>query len=179
MINVLYDSNGKAIEVKIQIGGIFYPLPWNKETQIIDWSLIDYEPTQTVLKAAWDAWAAGKDLTYELRDRPDLVPVTPTTINPPNWNLFCNSLLKNLAYARISETSTNQNAVRRLETIAISASISKEEIDINLIALFWNQMIAGITVKLTTEEIADWSAIAISSFIPISFDSSGLISVVQ
>ncbi|RCJ20134.1 hypothetical protein A6S26_05280 [Nostoc sp. ATCC 43529] len=94
----------------------------------------------------------------------------------PDWGAFNRAILPNAAYNRMSESSTNRGAVRRLESIAISAGVSGSQYEnYDIIAMLWNAMIDGVPIlsKPSSQEIAGWNAIALAAFMPFSFDASG------
>lgn len=94
----------------------------------------------------------------------------------PDWGAFNRAILPNAAYNRMTESSTNRGAVRRLESIAISAGVSGSQYEnYDIIAMLWNAMIEGVPIlnKPTSQEIAEWRAIASSAFMPFSFDANG------
>jgi hypothetical protein len=75
MLKLSYDSNGKVVSVAILNIGGYSNVPINLESFLVTW-----EPTtdlnrkqQQYLQSAWNEWLVGKDLSVELRDRPDLV----------------------------------------------------------------------------------------------------------
>lgn len=95
----------------------------------------------------------------------------------PDWSNFNSAILNNAAYNRVAGLSTNQRAVSRLETIAVTLGSAPDDKDANylVIAGFWNAMLNEIAVvsKPTTAEIAQWSAIASTAFMPFTFDTNG------
>jgi hypothetical protein len=93
----------------------------------------------------------------------------------PDWGVYNRSLLTNTAYNRVSQATTNQASVRRLESIAIAAGVNKALVDIDIMTILWNDMIDGVPLisKLTAKEAEGWRAIALSAFMPFSFAADG------
>jgi hypothetical protein len=74
MIQIFRDDEGNTKDVAILTVGGYYLLTGilNLSDYSINWEAIAYLPTRQAVQSAWEEWAVGKDLAYELRDRPDL-----------------------------------------------------------------------------------------------------------
>ncbi len=170
MIDISYDSAGKANTIHIQVNDYYALVPWNPTTKSIDWNTIDYQPTHDSIKAAWDTWANGKDLSVELRDRPDLVPPPPTP--QPNWLSFNKDFLVDSGYLRIVSSCPAPVLISRLETLCISANQN-----LGIISATWNAIINSLSIKPSDSEIASWNTIAKNNYMNFHFGSDGTLSL--
>lgn len=95
----------------------------------------------------------------------------------PDWDTYNRGFLVNVAYNRITQATTNRSAVRRLETIAISAGVSNQVVEINIFEILWNSMIDGTPQDAlpTTEEAEEWEAIALAAYMNFKFIENGKI----
>lgn len=101
---------------------------------------------------------------------------TPRPIVSSDWSGFKLAMLSHAAYQRVSNVAENQLAVNRLETFF---SIQGEELP--LAAQLWKAMISSCPASMqpVAAEAAEWDAIAAENDMPITFDSSGLLQVVE
>jgi hypothetical protein len=172
MINLNYDSEGKInqINIYIQEDDSWIPVQIDLQTLEIDWDSITYPPTRESIRSAWEAWAKGKDVAYELRDRPELTP--PQSEPQPDWNALKFAFLGNSGYQRITLQSTAILAVTRLENAVIDY-VSGMRPTYSLIKFFWDAIIGGILSSPTVSEVASWNAIALNTHMKFSFDADG------
>jgi hypothetical protein len=170
VININYDETGKALVIHINTGGGWAQVPWNPESQSIDWDSINYEPTRNSIKSAWDEWASDKDLKYELRDRPDLAPPQPEI--GPDWVSVKYGFFGNAGYSRAIAQTNNQRAVSRTE-IAITDYASGVNPNYPILKNLWDAIIEGLVLKPSTSEIASWNVIALTTHMKFKFDDKG------
>lgn len=180
-IFIIRDTLGKTSGVNIFVpAGYHVPVPITNLLELstpdweaqIDWNSIEYPPTRESIKKAWDGWTEGKDLTYELRDRPDLAPPQPES--QPDWNALKYSFLQNSGYSRITAQTSNQRTVSRLE-LAIADYASGVNPNYSLLKTFWDSIVDGLTLinKPTNPEISSWNAITLAAHMKFSFGSDG------
>ncbi len=173
MIKINYDPNGKVENIHIQINDYFALIPWNPDTKLIDWDSIDYQPTRDSIKSAWDSWAEGKDLSVELRDRPDLIPPPPPPPVPqPNWSKFNREFLIDSGYLRIVSQCPVPVVMSRLESLCMSANQSTD-----IIGETWNTIINTLSVKPSATEINSWNKLAKENYMNFHFGYDGTLTI--
>ena len=170
MLKINYDDTGKVQEIYIQISGSWVLVPWNFLTKSINWDSIDYEPTRNAIKSAWDAWAVGKDLTVELRDRPDLAVSQLKT--PPDWANFNKSFLVDPGYLRIISQNTVPVLISRLEILSIAANKN-----LDIMSATWNTIVSSLSVKPSPNEIYNWNKLADENYMDFYFANDGTFTI--
>ncbi|KYC42060.1 hypothetical protein WA1_18840 [Scytonema hofmannii PCC 7110] len=179
MIKITYDHTGNIVTIHVQTDDSFSQVPWDINSKTINWNLIDYEPTRNSIKTAWDNWAEGKDLNYELRDRPDLAP--PPDPVQPNWVDFNKTIILNAGFRRICNQSSAkieaQVLVSNCADIAMGASP-----DYQFLKAVWDVIVDNLNVivdslnvpaKPTSVEIKDLNEICDRTFMQFNIDSEG------
>lgn len=178
MIKTSYDSQGKVNCIHIQIDDYFAQVPWNSNTQLVEWESITYEPTKQSIKAAWDSWVEGKDLLVELGDRPDLAP-TPEQPKP-NWAVFNRLCVQSPVILQILTTTANQFAAHQLQLIASPAGYATgglDKADYPLFQYVWSLVIDGLPQPPTSEMVAELNIVAANANMDFSFNSQGKIEI--
>lgn len=170
MIILTRDNSGKVVTVHILTVGGYAPIPINLQSYEIDWESIEYLPTRKSIKSAWDEWAQGKDIVYELRYRPELA--TPEPEPQPDWNALKFAFLTNTGYQRITLQTTAVIAVTRLET-AVVDYIGGVQPTYSLFKTFWDAIINGLAIKPSQLEIDSWNAITAATNMKFYFSSNG------
>lgn len=172
LVKLAYNELGKVLTIHILIDDIYAEVPWSQEKKIVDWTLIDYEPTRNSIQSAWNNWASDKNLDFELRDRPDLIPAPLPA--QPDWNGYNIAMLQAPNYNRIANQSANQRAVSRLEIITADYA-SGANPNYSILQILWDSMIEGLSsrTKLAAEEIDNFNQIAQQFNMQFYFNAEG------
>lgn len=168
MLKLTYGFDGKVASVSVLAIGGYELIPINLQTLVIDWTFYTYAPTRESIKAAWDTWAAGKSLSFELRNRPDLVPL-PQHVEP-NWDKLAKSILVgdlNPLYVKITTASLGTVAddsivkLRNLNNIAVAAGkidqAVRVEKDESALAASFSILFSSSNFVLTQDEKNLWN----------------------
>ncbi len=171
MIKPAYDTQGQVSSVFILTLGGYAEVKINLDDYSINWDLsYPYEPTRNSIRSAWEEWADGKDLAFELRDRPDLA-ATPQPL-APNWQKLQDQLLGGALftlYQRITASSFVDPTTATLASIAnannistasgkISDSITNTTVRIEAALASGIQLLKLSGYVFTPEEIALWNS---------------------
>lgn len=117
-----------------------------------------------------EEWLAADDVeVLAFRDR---------ILQQPNWRLFRVSMMTHPAYRRIA-SSANLN--RPMEVQQLQIAISMPDPYLPVIRDLWEVLLTTISPEDQpgSQEIAEWNAIAASAHLPFTFDSQGLIELIQ
>lgn len=161
-IRLTFSSSGFLVECHINRGTALDPLwaslPFNPLTKVFDGS----HPLTQELRD-WEAIHGTLDLSDRAPDPPPPPPL--------DWQSFRRAILRDKAYQRVANSSTDQRAVSRLE---LSAGIESE--NWAEVQQSWNAAIVAtpiVKIALTTTEIATWNRLAFENAMPFSFALSG------
>ncbi|MEH2393701.1 MAG: hypothetical protein V7K21_19240 [Nostoc sp.] len=97
-------------------------------------------------------------------------------INKPNWGQFNREALMSMALGGILMNSSNQYAVDNLRTIIAPlgyTGLAKE--DYPLLQAVWAEIVKGLPVVPSENQIAELKAIALNANMPFTFNEVGLI----
>ena len=99
-----------------------------------------------------------------------VVAFVPSTAPDPEWNEFRAALYSNAAWMRVlnANPATASVIVASLFQAAQNPSLLME------VTVLWNGAIEGMETPLSTEEINNLNAIAVSNHIPLRLDESGV-----
>lgn len=92
----------------------------------------------------------------------------------PNWKAFALGMFSNAAYQRISNGSTADLAVNRLETF-----FAVEGGELAMLVQLWGLMLAQCpeTKRPTPTEVEKWNLIATANFMLIQFTPTGALEI--
>ncbi|MBD2491142.1 hypothetical protein [Aulosira sp. FACHB-615] len=102
-----------------------------------------------------------------------------TTITPPvqiNWAEFNRSMQTNTGYNQFIADAVDKDAVRRLETLAITLGVTNRQ-DFNLddLILLWNLALQSVPTEKhpLSSAVSEWNEIANRCYMPFEFSVDG------
>ncbi|OCQ96081.1 hypothetical protein BCD64_12050 [Nostoc sp. MBR 210] len=109
------------------------------------------------------------------------LPQPQSTITPQiNWAEFNRNMQSNAAYNQFISDAVDKDAVRRLETLAITLGVTNRQ-DFNLddLILLWNMVLASIPTENQplAFAISEWNQIANQSYMPFEFGTDGSMAI--
>lgn len=169
MIKINYSQSGSISEIFLQINDYWVQIPWDTTTQSIEWSSIDYQPTLDSIQSAWNAWAEGKDLSIELRDRPDLAPTQPKP--QPSWSAFNVGLLSLPAYNNLMAQSPGYLSANLSVTASQFATGSFN--NYSVLKMLWDAIVIAAANKPSAADLVTLNQLAQQNNMLFSFGSDG------
>lgn len=180
MLKISRDFNGNTTSVHLENGAY---IPINLTTYAINWDYYTNANTRAAIQVRWNEWSQGKDIAFELRDRPELA--RPLVV-APNWAQYAAAINQNAAYIAtinsILTTPANARVVARYESALdiLRFANTEKRIWLNLISR-WNAATALVPAlsKPTVVQVGAWNSICNNNDIPFTYNTDTLSMVIR